>query len=114
MPRSKTEASQVEYSLKTFRCKKIGVGENTTAALRFVHRNFPHPIFGPGPHSDFAFSLGLIFTLVRALIMGLHSTILENAAGRAADDRRQDKGIQKMIFYMIGEGTKDTMATSLM
>lgn len=45
-------------------------------------------MFGPGPHSDFVFSLGLIFTLVKALFKGLHDAKLTNAAGRAAEERR--------------------------
>lgn len=114
MPRRDDELPQIESSLNRCRCKTVGFGEYITAALRFVQKDFPDPDYGPGPYSNFAFCSGLIFTTASALIRGLHSTTLKNVAGRAGEERLQDRGVQRMHFYLIGDGAKDTISSSLM
>lgn len=39
----------------------------------------------------------------------MHSATLETFASKAGGGKAKDKGIQQMIFHVVGEGVKDTV-----
>lgn len=114
--RSRREAdiSQIERSLKNCHCRESWLEEYTPTALRYLHTTYPHPTFGPSPYPVLAYTLGLIFVQARALFKGLHSTTLHNAASKNGEGKRQYKGLQQMIFYLVGEGVRYTVSSSFM